>query len=108
MWRHCGYPFKIYNVVKIQSTKNAIKFSVVILFVFDQIILKGGKVSRLWLDNILDNEMFFIGTNFHRYYLNTQIQLILKLLLRVQLLVSLQNILHNEYINKQSIKSVNI
>jgi hypothetical protein len=29
------------------------------LFVFDKIILKGGKVSRLWLDNILDNEMFF-------------------------------------------------
>jgi hypothetical protein len=72
--RHCGYPFflKFKYCCKIQSTKNAIKFSVVILFVFDQIILKGGKVS-IWLDNILDNEMFFIGTNFHRYYLNTQI-----------------------------------
>jgi hypothetical protein len=54
------YPFflKFKYCCKIQSTKNAIKFSVVILFVF-QIILKGGKVSRLWLDNILDNEMFF-------------------------------------------------
>jgi hypothetical protein len=50
--------FKLSTVVK-YNQQNAIKFSVVLLFVFDKIILKGGKVSRLWLDAILDNEMFF-------------------------------------------------
>jgi hypothetical protein len=51
MWRHCGYPFFLkFKYVENTINKNAIKFSVVILFVFDKIILKGGKVSRLWLE----------------------------------------------------------